>query len=161
MTAAERIAFALGRARRSAGGWWSCRCPAHDDRSPSLSIRDGDQQALIVKCFAGCEPRDILAELRRCGLLDGPAEYRPVPAAADRRRDNDIYYAARRIEIARRIWGEARDARGSPVAHYLCARGITLPVPPTLRYAPSLRRRDGPAPRCRLWRRASTRWTAN
>src|SRR5262249_55072038 len=32
----------------------------------------------------------------------------------------------------------------SPVALYLAGRGLTLPVPSTLRYAPALWRRDGP-----------------
>jgi putative DNA primase/helicase len=63
---AAEIARTLG-GRRCGGGWWQCRCPAHDDRSPSLSLRDGDR-ALIVKCWAGCEPRDVLAELRRLRL---------------------------------------------------------------------------------------------
>jgi hypothetical protein len=139
MTAAE-IAAALGAAHRS-GGWWSCRCPAHDDRSPSLSLRDGDR-GLIVRCWAGCDPRDILAELRRRGLPCRRVEDRTAGAVVDRQRRDD---SARNVEIARRIWGEARDTRGTPVERYLAGRGITVPVPPTLRYAPSLRRPDGSA----------------
>ena len=38
---AETIATALGG--RKAGGAWMARCPAHDDRKPSLSIRDGEK----------------------------------------------------------------------------------------------------------------------
>lgn len=38
---------------------WLARCPAHDDRSPSLSIRDvGDR--LLVHCFAGCDALDVV-----------------------------------------------------------------------------------------------------
>ncbi|MGH7121089.1 MAG: DUF7146 domain-containing protein, partial [Acetobacteraceae bacterium] len=37
----------------------------------------------------------------------------------------------------------SRDARGTPVTAYLAARGIDIPVPSALRYAPSLRRLDG------------------
>jgi hypothetical protein len=40
---AEPIAEALGG--RKAGGGWMARCPAHDDRQPSLSIRDTDDGA--------------------------------------------------------------------------------------------------------------------
>jgi hypothetical protein len=133
MIAAE-IARALGG--RWSGAWWSCRCPAHDDRSPSLSIRDGDRR-LIVRCWGGCDPRDVLAELRRRGLLDGPAEYRPLLAPVVRADDS-----VRQIKIAGRIWDAAGDARGSPVAAYIAARGISLSPPCTLRYAPSLRRPD-------------------
>jgi hypothetical protein len=58
--AAAEIARVLGGPRF--GNWWSRHCSAHDDRSPSLSIRDGDR-GLIVCCHAGCNPRDVLAEL--------------------------------------------------------------------------------------------------
>jgi putative DNA primase/helicase len=139
VTAAE-IAAAFGRAHRS-GRWWSCRCPAHDDRAPSLSIRDGDR-GLIVKCFAGCDPRDVLAELRRRGLIGCERDY-DRPARPASRSGDPADDAARRIALARRIWEGARDARASPVVAYLAGRGITIPVPPSLRWAPALRDPDG------------------
>jgi hypothetical protein len=37
-------------------------CPAHDDKSPSLSITQTSDMVL-VHCFAGCEQRDILQAL--------------------------------------------------------------------------------------------------
>lgn len=46
---------------RSIGeGRYAARCPAHDDSSPSLSIKDGDT-ALLIHCYAGCEVADICA----------------------------------------------------------------------------------------------------
>ena len=68
MSAAE-IAAALGAAHRS-GVWWRCRCPVHDSRGATLALRD-DNGALIVKCWAGCDGRDVLIELRRRGLTGG------------------------------------------------------------------------------------------
>jgi putative DNA primase/helicase len=134
---ASGIAAALGAARRC-GGWWSCRCPAHDDRSPSLSLRDGER-SIVVHCHAGCDPRDVLAELRRRGLIAGGGS-----ASSDTRpAGGDGDDAARRIALARRIWGWAGDATGSPVVRYLAGRGITIPPPASLRWAPSLRRPDG------------------
>ncbi len=50
---AETIARALGG--RKAGGGWMARCPAHADREPSLSIRDGDGNKVLVRCHAGCD----------------------------------------------------------------------------------------------------------
>jgi hypothetical protein len=139
MTAPE-IAAVLGGRRRGGDGWWSCCCPTHDDRAPSLSLRDGDR-GLIVHCHAGCEPRDVLAELRRRGLVTGRVEHRPSPAPLIRAED----HSARRIAIARRIWDEARDARGTSAEGYLAGRGTSIAPPASLRYAPSLWRRDGPA----------------
>ena len=44
------------------GGTWSgyiamCRCPAHSDSDPRLSIRQGDR-GILVTCFAGCSRED-------------------------------------------------------------------------------------------------------
>src|SRR5689334_3156139 len=54
------------RARKSASGW-TARCPAHDDRTPSLSIgwRDG---RVLLHCFGGCTQAEVLDALRRRGL---------------------------------------------------------------------------------------------
>ncbi len=42
-------------------------CPAHDDRYPSLSVRDRDSKTL-VHCFSGCGQTDVLAALTNLGL---------------------------------------------------------------------------------------------
>ena len=63
---AEQIARALGGAARNGRGWVA-RCCGR----PSLSLCDGDNGELIVHCFANCDYRDILVELRRRGLLRG------------------------------------------------------------------------------------------
>jgi putative DNA primase/helicase len=135
---AAQIAARLGGACRS-GAWWRCRCPVHGSRGATLALRDGDR-GLIVKCFADCDPRDILAELRRRGLIARRDEARPAPLII--RRDNHADVAGR-IAMARRLWDAAQDARGSPVVRYLADRGITIPLPPSLRWAPALRRPDG------------------
>lgn len=46
---------------------WKARCPAHDDRTPSLSLWLGRNGALLVRCWAcrGCTVEDIT---RRAGL---------------------------------------------------------------------------------------------
>ena len=139
MTTAQKIAVALGGACRS-GPRWRCRCPVHDSSGPTLALLDGDR-GLVVKCFAGCDPRDILAELCRRGLLDGTGNRYRTPWATLRPPERED--TARRIAVARRIWDAAHDARRSPVAAYLAGRGITVDPPPSLRWAPALRRPDG------------------
>ncbi|HEX3416239.1 MAG TPA: hypothetical protein VHT21_07525, partial [Stellaceae bacterium] len=67
MTAAD-IAVRLGSAHRS-GRWWRCRCPVHGSRGPTLALHDGER-GLVVKCHAGCSREDIIAELRRRGLVE-------------------------------------------------------------------------------------------
>jgi hypothetical protein len=66
---AEGIAKALGGRRAGAG--WMARCPAHDDREPSLSIRQGEEGKVLVRCHAGCEQAQVIAVLRSRGLWQG------------------------------------------------------------------------------------------
>jgi hypothetical protein len=44
---------------KGAGRYMAC-CPAHDDRSPSLSIKECDDRRLLIHCFAGCPAADVL-----------------------------------------------------------------------------------------------------
>jgi hypothetical protein len=53
----------LERCKSTANGQWSARCPAHDDRNPSLSVAVGDDDRVLVHCHAGCKTEDILAAL--------------------------------------------------------------------------------------------------
>ncbi len=52
----------LKQVRRS-GDSWTARCPAHDDRIPSLNIREKDGK-ILVHCFAECTVEAICAALR-------------------------------------------------------------------------------------------------
>src|SRR5690606_10114423 len=116
------------------GGHWSgskgmARCPAHDDRTPSLGVTLG-RNAVLFHCFAGCSQADVLAALAREGfaprqLFGGsvakavspsPREMRPSPNAL-------------------RLWREARPISGNPAKAYLEACGITA-ASPALRFHP-------------------------
>ncbi len=63
---AETIVKALGG--RKAGGGWSARCPAHDDRTPSLSLHDSGDGEVLVRCHAGCDRNEVIAHLKASGL---------------------------------------------------------------------------------------------
>jgi len=66
----EDLARCLGgRKARPAGsrGWITC-CPAHDDRSPSLSVSWGDSAVLIFHCHAGCTQERVIRALISLGL---------------------------------------------------------------------------------------------
>lgn len=76
-TAYERITAAIeryGLTVRHRGSDTTAQCPAHDDLEPSLSIRDGNGQALLY-CHAGCDTRDVVdrLELTMADLFDNPA----------------------------------------------------------------------------------------
>ena len=45
---------------RQRGDKWEARCPAHDDKNPSLGAWLGDNGAVIICCQAGCSKEEIL-----------------------------------------------------------------------------------------------------
>ncbi len=49
---------------KESNGYWMALCPAHEDREPSLSIAEGDDNRALVNCFAGCETSEIVAGLK-------------------------------------------------------------------------------------------------
>ncbi len=60
---AEELVGRLEAVRPKGTGKWQARCPAHDDREPSLSIREADDGRILVYCFAGCSVEAICAAL--------------------------------------------------------------------------------------------------
>jgi len=133
MTTRE-IALALGdrRAQRLADGSYLVPCPVpshgrgRGDRNPSLRIGDGDTQ-LLVRCYAGCDARDVLDELRSRGLLDDRGKKR-----APEVRDS---YADQQHRKAAWMWSQRRPIGGTVAEIYLRkARGITCVLPPTLAF---------------------------
>jgi hypothetical protein len=144
MIAAD-VAAALGSLYRS-GSWWRCPCPVHGSRGGTLALRDGDR-GLVVYCHAACDRGEILAELRRRGLLrsrgrpqsghacqDDLWQADDARRAANYRRDVDEADRRRRITEALDIWNESYpDTLTGLVGRYLGSRGIFLPLPPTIR----------------------------
>jgi hypothetical protein len=47
--------------RKTGPGRWLMRCSVHEDRSPSVSVRELPDGRVLVHCFAGCSVEDILA----------------------------------------------------------------------------------------------------
>ncbi len=63
----------LERVRQTGPGRWVAKCPAHADRSPSLSIRELDDGRTLINCFGGCGALDVL----ECLGLDWSALFPP------------------------------------------------------------------------------------
>ena len=62
--AIQLICSRLKNVRAAGDSEWIARCPAHDDKRPSLSIGLGDDRRILLHCHAGCETKDILKVLR-------------------------------------------------------------------------------------------------
>src|SRR5205085_10933037 len=129
---AEKIALALGGRKRN--GRWTARCPAHDDRHPSLSIRETTDGKVLVYCHAGCKQTVVLGALRKRGLwsndrFQGKIIRLPSCQPARHQRDGE----ADRTALALKIWRSASPATNTLVETYLQSRGIDITPPASLR----------------------------
>lgn len=61
MTAHEILSRLQGV--RGGHGQWTARCPAHDDRQNSLSVGEGEDGRVLLRCHAGCDVDRITAAL--------------------------------------------------------------------------------------------------
>lgn len=59
MSAALDLVLSALSGVREVGTHWQARCPAHDDKKPSLSVKDGER-GVIVKCWSGCSFASIV-----------------------------------------------------------------------------------------------------
>lgn len=67
---------------RKSGAGWNARCPSHEDRSPSLSIREGER-GILLRCFAGCSFSAIVESL---GLRPSDLFHEPLSTPQRRQR---------------------------------------------------------------------------
>ena len=89
MNPIDKVLGKLNDARETGSGWQAL-CPAHEDRTPSLSITEGDDGRVLLHCHAGCATDAILAALR----------LRPRDLFPKRARERVIFRARGRREIA-------------------------------------------------------------
>jgi hypothetical protein len=74
---------------RGRDGAWNARCPAHDDRDPSLSVTTGDDGRVLIHCHAGC---GAVAVVEAVGLK-----------ISDLMPEDPAYFESRRYEVRPRI----------------------------------------------------------
>lgn len=53
----------LEKAKRTSRDSWLACCPAHQDRTPSLTVRSLEDGRILVHCFAGCGAADVMASI--------------------------------------------------------------------------------------------------
>jgi putative DNA primase/helicase len=123
---AETLLVRLERVHESGAGQWTARCPAHEDREPSLSVRETEEGRTLVHCHAGCTAEAVCAaagvELRDLAPRDKGQVRTHAP-----RSDSD-----RHAEVARQaseIWraGEpATDEHPYLRSHGVRAHGLRI-----------------------------------
>jgi putative DNA primase/helicase len=141
---ARAIAAALGG--RKSGAGWVARCPAHEDRVPSLSISDSPDEKVLVHCHAGCDQQAVIGTIKSLGLWHGTSGSSGAsPGAVPNHNQRSSRFDVDRTEAALRIWRASKVGEDTMVEKYLRSRGIKIAVPDTLRFHPSLKHPNGQA----------------
>ena len=105
-----QIDFPLSPKARKSGTGWIDVCPAHNDRSPSLSVNVGADGKLLLHCFAGCSFDSIIS----AAGLTGSKAYRSVTrsdleAIQEQQRQEDV----RRAAYCRKLWKQGQPIEGT------------------------------------------------
>lgn len=136
MTRAEELTRKLGGQWR--GHYGTAPCPSHEDRAPSLSLANGNDGRVLLKCHAGCTYTEISAALEADGLgrsrLRGEGRSDPVRKALQRAKAD--VESKKRAEQARRLWDATQPIHNTVAETHLRKRGVSCPLPDTLRYVP-------------------------
>ena len=108
---------------KAAGTGFSACCPAHDDRTPSLSITETEGGTVLLKCHAGCSTEQVLAALGLPIADLFPTIHNLAPSLASRQEPSTFATAEGAVAAYRR--GEPdrqwvyRDAEGNEVGRTL------------------------------------------
>lgn len=147
--ASHQLSSVVGRSVKlqRAGREWKACCPFHQEKTPSFTVND---EKHFYHCFGCGAHGDVLdfvqhrdgVNLReaaeRLGSDAMPASLRPPAPSTQPQRDT--------IPEAASIWRNATTPAGTPVQAYLAHRGLTLPIPPSIRFARLKLGRCGPMP---------------
>ncbi|WP_367025475.1 DNA primase [Methylococcus sp. ANG] len=124
----DALLHRLDGVRRTGSGRWIARCPAHEDRTPSLSIKLADDGRILIHDFGGCAIGDVLAAV---GLevkdlfppRDPPPEgFAPRQGIPEARARDLIELAAREATICAIVAGDVLEGRGTTAADCQRAR---------------------------------------
>lgn len=111
---AEALLSRLTKVRGRNGSWTAC-CPAHDDKSPSLAVKD-ENGKVLVHCFGGCSVEEVMGAVGM-DLTElfppKPETYKPQPKVK--------FYASDLLRVV------AFEASIVSIAAYDMARGRTIP----------------------------------
>jgi len=101
----------LDKVKENGPGRWLACCPAHQDRSPSLSVRETPDGTILVKCFAECPTPDVLAavglELKDLFPQRGRDDYHASKRPGERWVPRDVLAAVAREALIALLAAEA------------------------------------------------------
>jgi DNA primase len=100
--------ISLTNAKETSAGQYQGHCPSHDDRRPSLAIKE-DGDGVTLYCHAGCDYKDIMRQ------LESKPNVSFVSFGSEKSDDHII-----------KILNKSSPIEGTIASEYLINRGIEL-----------------------------------
>ncbi len=119
MMTAEDLATALGGKR--AGTQFAACCPAHEDSTPSLTIKDGDGGRILLHCHGGCSNADVIKVLKEMDLWPGQRLSQNHPIFGSSPREEKAPATFPNIESLTSFLAKTGSVR---LYHYPLAKGL-------------------------------------
>lgn len=87
-TPIQKILNSCSGVRKTGEGSWVAKCPGHEDKHPSLSIRLTEDGMVLLKCWSGCLTADVMGGMGMtlADLYDRPSD----PGGGRSRRVPDV-----------------------------------------------------------------------
>ena len=89
----DLLVDSLEKVHNKGHGEYIACCPSHDDKSPSLTVKELPDGRILIHCFAGCSPLDIVNAV---GLTMGDLfpeklerDFKPLYMASKQKKNND------------------------------------------------------------------------
>jgi hypothetical protein len=102
VSAAAKLLDRLDRVKPTGPGRWIASCPAHNDRTPSLSVRAMDDGRVLIHCFGGCEPGAVVESIGLAlrDLFDRPLSHYAAPSKSRVPASDVLELISREIDVA-------------------------------------------------------------
>lgn len=98
MTPLDAILARLDGVRKSGQGYIA-KCPAHEDKSPSLSLKEAANGDVVLHCFAGCSH---VAVMESIGLKESDLFFEKYE---DKKEKDQVYFSKKMLdEIDMQVW---------------------------------------------------------
>lgn len=104
----EKVLSCLDKVKATGRNKWKACCPAHDDKNPSLTITETSDGTVLLKCWAGCNAKDIVTaiglELR--DLFPGEKQERRGPSKAAIEHERMVYRIGQSLQQQGKLAGD-------------------------------------------------------
>ena len=116
------------------------KCPFHEDSTPSFFVNDQKGIYGCLGCHVGGDAITFIQAVEHLNFaaavarLEGASGMRITSPSIERRKSLKIEDDGGKTKAALKLWNECAPIDGTPAENYLRKRGITIPLPPTLRY---------------------------